>query len=130
MNLKEAIARQVKEYKAVRGCDPDVLYMTETAFLYLLMQLHDEFKDGPHCTMINDTVRQGAVHTARRVRFMNMRIAIKEESSKSFFVRQNAELDDGSGLELSNIKRAKSLFGDLFGPGGLFDRIFGGIKYE
>ena len=127
MNLKEAIARQVKEYKAVRGCDPDVLYMTETAFLYLLMQLHDEFKDGPHCTMINDTVRQGAVHTARRVRFMNMRIAIKEESSKSFFVRQNAELDDGNGLELS--EKSKSLFSDIFGVGGLFDRIFGGKKY-
>jgi hypothetical protein len=128
MNLKEAIDRQVKEYKAIRGCDPDVLYMTETAFLYLLMQLHDEFKDGPHCTLINDAVRQGAVHTARRVRFMNMRIFIKEESSKSFYVRQNAELDDGKGLELS--KKSKSLFGEIFGRGGLFDKIFGGGKYE
>ena len=129
MNLRDQIMRQAQEYAKIRGMQPDTLYLAETAFLYLLMQMHEEKRDEAHCTVLDVAVQRGAVEAARQMRFMGMRVVIKEETSKSFFVRHTGEPDDASKPDLS-IGKPKSLFAEVFGKGGLFDQIFGGHHYE
>lgn len=129
MNLRDQILRQVKEYTSIRGVSPDTLYLSETAFLYLLMQMHEERRDAAHCTMLDVAVQRGAVEAARRMRFSNMRVVIKEETSKSFYVRHTGESVERGDVDLSKGK-PKAVFASVFGPGGLFDRMFGGGRYE
>lgn len=131
MNIRDQVLRGIEEYKRIRGMTPDTLYLTETAFLYLLLQVHAAHRDQDHCAMLDVAVKQGAVEAARRMRFAGMRVVIKEETSKSFFVRHTGEVacEPGTADDLSTSK-CKSLFAQVFGPGGLADRVFGGKKYE
>lgn len=129
MNLRDQILKQVDEYRQIRGMSPDTLYLSETAFLYLLMQMHEEKRDDAHCAMLDLAVQYGAVEAARRMKFNDMRILIKEETSKSFFVRHTGEADEPGKLDLGKGK-VKSVFAEVFGTGGLFDRMFGGQHYE
>lgn len=111
MNLKDRILNQVKEYKSIRGMPPDTLYLSETAFLYLLLIMHKEDRSQLRCGLLDKVSEGNAVDVVKNLKFFNMRVVIKEETSKSFYVRHTGETqDEASTIDL---QKSNSLFSEV-----------------
>jgi len=109
---------------------PDTVYLTETSFLYLILEMVSLNPESSQFQrMLRLVKREGAVQAAKKIRYKDMHIVVQERGKLGVHVRDNKHVrPDDTKLDLSeneNDEQIKGIFGQVFGRGGIFDRVFG-----
>ena len=133
--VRSQIRRRVRAYQEVHGHRPHSICMTELKFMHLLVDMLLVHPDGEARRIAAIVEREGAAAAAKRVMYMNMHLTIMTQT-----YADEVEGDDiiavhritkytsfDAAKKKITIDQAKndSIFGSVFGPGGLFEKVFG-----